>query len=118
MDKKQGFLSVNRKCVGCLLIVRTCRQTFGTFPQKLWKSLWKRGALKLQVLENFTLLAFCTRARQIFQSRHIQQFKFMKHGIQMRDMRALLPLSLACALMVSATSCVKLPRRFAQLSEQ
>lgn len=36
----------------------------------------------------------------------------------MRDMRALLPLYLACALMVSATSCVKLPRRAAQFSEQ
>ena len=42
----------------------------------------------------------------------------MMHGRQLRDRRASLPLYLACALMVSATSCVKLPRHAAQLSEQ
>src|SRR5205085_7489072 len=35
-----------------------------TFPQKLWKSLWKTCLLALQVSEKFRLLAFCTRARQ------------------------------------------------------
>jgi hypothetical protein len=35
-----------------------------TFPQSLWKSLWKTCLLALQVSEKFRLLAFCTRARQ------------------------------------------------------
>ena len=34
-----------------------------TFPQRLWKSLWKTPSLTLQVPEFFRLLAFCTRAR-------------------------------------------------------
>src|SRR5205085_6366309 len=35
-----------------------------TFPQILWKSLWKTPLLALQVSEKFRLLAFCTRSRQ------------------------------------------------------
>ena len=38
------------------------------FPQKLWKSLWKSGLAKLQVLENFKLLAFCTHTLQFFKA--------------------------------------------------
>jgi competence ComEA-like helix-hairpin-helix protein len=42
----------------------------------------------------------------------------MKRGIQIRNIRALLPLSLVCALALLNTSCVKLPRHAYQLSEQ
>ena len=31
------------------------------FPQRMWKTLWKSGFLRLQVPEFFGLLAFCTR---------------------------------------------------------
>jgi competence ComEA-like helix-hairpin-helix protein len=42
----------------------------------------------------------------------------MKRGIQIGNIRALLPLSLACALAFLNTSCVKLPRHTEQLSPQ
>jgi len=55
---------------------RSCsrRHSSGIFPQELWKTLWKSGSQKLQVPENFILLAFCTRARQIFQNSHEGRF--------------------------------------------
>jgi hypothetical protein len=37
-----------------------------TFPQQLWKTLWKNRFLTLQVPDNFRLLAFCTSSRQSF----------------------------------------------------
>src|ERR1043165_9948893 len=42
----------------------------------------------------------------------------MKRGIQIGDTRALLPLTLVCALTLLSASCVKMPRHASQLSAQ
>lgn len=92
--------------------------SFGTFPQKLWKSLWKSRPLKLQVPENFKLLAFCTQALQNFPSPRWQQFESLRPRRQTRPLRFRLPLFLACLLLLASTSCVRLPRQTSRLIGQ
>lgn len=88
------------------------------FPQKLWKSLWKSRLVKLQVPDNFKLLAFCTQARQSFQSPRKQQFAFMGYSLQTRPSRLRLPLFPACLLIIVSAACVRLPRQTLSLSGQ
>lgn len=84
---------------------------FGIFPQKLWKSLWKSRPVKLQVPENFILLAFCTRSRQNSPSPLNRHIAIMRQRPFAGRARAFFPLCLACALAIASASCVKLPRR-------
>jgi competence ComEA-like helix-hairpin-helix protein len=94
------------------------RDSFATFPQKLWKSLWKSGLVKSQVLENFKLLAFCTHALQFFQSLHQRKFSAMRFKLKTEQAHLHLVLALACAVLASLPSCVKLPRHALQASGQ
>lgn len=95
-----------------------CRHSFATFPQKLWKSLWKSRSMKLQVPENFILLAFCTHSRQSFQIAHEGRFVLVLKSLLTRRARSPFFLFLACVLFISSSSCVKLPRRALQVSGQ
>jgi competence ComEA-like helix-hairpin-helix protein len=79
------------------------------FPQKLWKSLWKSRSVKLQVPENFILLAFCTRSRQSFQSTLEGRFVLMKRRLLIGRAPLFSPF-LVCLLLVACPSCVKLSR--------
>ena len=92
--------------------------SFDTFPQKLWKSLWKSRSMKLQVPENFTLLAFCTRPRQNFRSLHEGRFILTLQRLPGSYARALFLLFLACVLLIASASCVRLPRKAFQASGQ
>ena len=96
----------------------SCRHSFVTFPQKLWKSLWKSRSMKLQVPENFILLAFCTRSRQNFQIAHEGRFVLTLRSLRTRRVRSHIFLFLACVLLIASSSCVKLPRRAFQASGQ
>jgi competence protein ComEA len=94
------------------------QHSFVTFPQKLWKSLWKSRSMKLQVPENFILLAFCTHTRQSFQIPC--KGRFVLPGQRLPSVRSRSPFSLflACLLLISNSSCVKLPRQAFQASGQ
>jgi competence ComEA-like helix-hairpin-helix protein len=94
------------------------RHSFVTFPQKLWKSLWKSRSMKLQVPENFILLAFCTRSRQNFQIAHEGRFVLTLRSLLRRPVRSHIFIFIACLLLISSSSCVKLPRRAFQASGQ
>jgi competence ComEA-like helix-hairpin-helix protein len=74
--------------------------------------------VKLQVPENFILLAFCTRARQNSQSPLAQQFPFMRQRLPARRAPSFFSFLLACALTLASVSCVKLPRRIIHASGQ
>jgi competence ComEA-like helix-hairpin-helix protein len=88
------------------------------FPQKLWKSLWKSRSVKLQVPENFILLAFCTHSRQSFQSTLEGRFLLMKGRLlTVRTPLFFFPV-LACLLLIACTSCVKLSRNAPSLRGQ
>ena len=56
--------------MAALLSIRNPKSAFRnrlvTFPQNLWKSLWKKPFSALQVPDKFRLLAFCTSSRQSF----------------------------------------------------
>jgi competence ComEA-like helix-hairpin-helix protein len=86
------------------------RHSSSTFPQKLWKTLWKSRSAKLQVPENFILLALCTRSRQSFQSTLEGRFPLTKQRRLARHARSVF-LLLVFILPVSFSSCVKMPRR-------
>ncbi len=63
----------------------------------------------LQVPEKFRLLAFCTRARHVFQLVRRQRFAFVTRIDSGRYARRLCYTLLSLALL--ASSCVKMPRR-------
>jgi competence ComEA-like helix-hairpin-helix protein len=73
--------------------------------------------MKLQVPENFILLAFCTQARQNFQSRHEGLFILPGHDLPKRCARSSCFLFLAGALLIASSSCVKLQRHALQSSD-
>jgi competence ComEA-like helix-hairpin-helix protein len=95
-----------------------CQHSFVTFPQKLWKSLWKSRPVKLQVPENFILLAFCTRSRQNFRISHEGRFGLPGQRLLTAHARSLCFLLLACVMLISSSSCVKSPRRTFQAGGQ
>jgi competence ComEA-like helix-hairpin-helix protein len=94
------------------------RHNFVTFPQKLWKSLWKSRSMKLQVPENFILLAFCTHSRQSFLIAGKGRFILTKLCLPTRGAHSFLLLLLTCALLIASSACVKLPRNTLQASGQ
>ena len=94
------------------------QHSFVTFPQKLWKTLWKSRSMKLQVPENFILLAFCTHSRQSFQSAREERFVLPGRALPSICLRALRSLFLLCLLLIVSSSCVKLPRHAFQASGQ
>lgn len=75
------------------------------FPQSLWKSLWKRDFPKLQVPENFRLVALCTHRRQKLQDLYEQQFASRKRGSR-RAARGLC-LVFSSVFVASGISCAK-----------
>ncbi len=79
-----------------------------TFPQALWKTLWKTAFLTLQVPEKFRLLAFCTRRRQTARSLRGALFERWPHT-SFRCRTVALSL-IVCAAFVNIISCVRLPR--------
>lgn len=83
-----------------------------TFPQELWKSLWKTHFLALQVPEKFRLIAFCTLSRHISQTHFRRPSGHLNRraGSHFRPSpRALLR---ACAITATLhAACVKLPRQ-------
>lgn len=74
--------------------------------------------MKLQVPENFILLAFCTRSRQNFQITHDGRFVSTLRSLLSRRGRSYIFLFLACMLLIFSSSCVKLSRRAFQASGQ
>jgi competence ComEA-like helix-hairpin-helix protein len=92
------------------LILIFLRHSFGTFPQFLWKSLWKRSVPGLQVSEKFRLLAFCTHRLHFFRIYCEERFGRMKQRPHITGSLALLAL-IGSLLNLSSTACVKLPHR-------
>jgi competence ComEA-like helix-hairpin-helix protein len=74
--------------------------------------------MKLQVPENFILLAFCTRSRQSFQITHEGRFVLPGESLRTRRTQWLSFLFLTCVLLIASSSCVKLPRNAFQASGQ
>jgi competence ComEA-like helix-hairpin-helix protein len=70
--------------------------------------------MKLQVPENFILLAFCTQSRQNFQSTREGRFISPEQGLPKRRARSFCLLFTACSLLIASSSCVKLQRRALQ----
>jgi competence ComEA-like helix-hairpin-helix protein len=66
--------------------------------------------MKLQVPENFILLAFCTRSRQSFQFAREGRFILPRQGAQSRLAHSLCTLLLACLSLISFSSCVRFQR--------
>jgi len=74
--------------------------------------------MRLQVPDNFTLLAFCTQSWQSFRSPNKGQFILPGQRLLSRYVRAFFLFSLSCALFIVSSSCVKLPRHTFQASGQ
>ncbi len=74
--------------------------------------------MKLQVPDNFILLAFCTRARQSFQILHEGRFVLPGQRLLTRLGRPLFFPFLVCLMLIASSSCVKLPRSALQASGQ
>ncbi|HVF87514.1 MAG TPA: helix-hairpin-helix domain-containing protein [Pyrinomonadaceae bacterium] len=75
----------------------------------LWKSLWKSAFLKLQVPDNFRLVALCTHRRQKLQGLCGQQFAIMKQ--LSRRVAQTFSVFFSSMLLALASSCSKAPRR-------
>lgn len=86
------------------------RHSFETFPQFLWKSLWKRSVLRLQVFEKFRLLAFCTHRLHFFRSRYEERFARIRQSSRI-TLRLVATALVIALLALSSTACVKLPHR-------
>lgn len=74
--------------------------------------------MKLQVPDNFTLLAFCTHSRQNFQITPEGRFGLPGQRLLTARSRFLFFLFLTCLLLIASSSCVKLPRQALQASGQ
>ncbi len=74
--------------------------------------------MKLQVPENFILLAFCTRSRQNFQIPREGRFVTPGQRLLTAHASSLFFLFLAGVLLIASSSCVKLPRQAFQASGQ
>ena len=74
--------------------------------------------MKLQVPENFILLAFCTHTRQNFQNAHEGRLAFMRKALPPDRASSFFQPFLACLLAISTLSCARLPRRFLFASSQ
>ncbi len=80
-----------------------------TFPQHLWKKLWKSPFSTLQVPDNFRLVALCTLTRQFSQALLIQSFDCVLH-VPHRVRRKTFSFCCCFALIASVPSCVRQPR--------
>ena len=74
--------------------------------------------MKLQVPENFILLAFCTRSRQRFQFARGGLFNLLPHGVRRRLRHTLCSIFLASLSLIAFSSCVKFQRHTQQVSGQ
>jgi competence protein ComEA len=74
--------------------------------------------MKLQVPDNFILLAFCTHTRQNFQIPQEGRFVLPQQRLSTGRWRAFFLPLLACVWLIASTSCVKLSRRALQASGQ
>lgn len=82
-----------------------------TFPQKLWKNLWKKPFPTLQVSDNFRLIAFCTRSRHTFQLLLTTSFRLDGKRFCAAYRNASLQALFVCLLIAPlVAACVKLPR--------
>jgi comEA protein len=105
-----GAMMSDRKRFSEPLWLPIGRNNFETFPQILWKSLWKRSVLRLQVSEKFRLLAFCTHRLHFFQSLFRERFERMKERYNMAC-GLLLAALISSLFVLYSTACVKMAHR-------